>query len=126
MPKESTYCPELPKPAAPYCHAAVANGFAFLSGMLSQNRETGELVLDDIRAQTERILANMEVLVGHLGASMASVVKTTVFLKDLADFGAVNEVYGRFFASDPPARSCVQVARLPLDADIEIEAVVAL
>ncbi len=126
MPKNSVYCPDLPKPAAPYCHAAVANGFAYLSGMLSQNRETGELALDDIRAQTERILSNMEVLVGHLGATMKSVVKTTIFLKDMGNFGAVNEVYGRFFADEPPARSCVQVARLPLDADVEIEAVVAL
>jgi 2-iminobutanoate/2-iminopropanoate deaminase len=126
MPKESRYSARLPKPVAPYCHAAVANGFAYLSGMLSQEAASGEFVFDAIEDQTRRILTNLRTLVEDLGTDLGSVVKVTIFLRDMAVFGAVNAVYGEFFATDPPARSCVAVAGLPKDADIEIEAVVAL
>lgn len=126
MPKESRYSDRLGKPVGPYCHAAVANGFAYLSGILSQDPATGEFVFDAIEDQTRRILTNMRTLLEDLGADMGAVVKCTIFLTDMSVFAAVNGVYGEFFAENPPARSCVAVAGLPKGADIEIEAIAVL
>jgi len=125
MGKTSFYSGKLPKPVAPYCHAARAGGLVFLSGMLSQDSATGEFVFDDIQAQTRRIMTNMRSLLGDLGLDMGAVAKVTIFLTDMSQFRLVNEVYGEFFADQPPARSCVAVAALPLGAPIEIEAVAA-
>jgi 2-iminobutanoate/2-iminopropanoate deaminase len=84
---------------------------------------SGKLVEGDIRVQTERVLRNLQAVLEAAGSSLGAVVKTTVFLQDMDDFAAMNEVYGRFFGDEPPARSAVQVARLPLDVRVEIEAV---
>jgi 2-iminobutanoate/2-iminopropanoate deaminase len=121
----ATNSPSLPKPVAPYSHAAEAGGLIFVSGMLSWDRAAGEFVFDEVTAQVDRILTNLAVLLEDLGRGMGDVAKVTIFLTDLGGFASVNEVYARFFGSDPPARSCVQVAALPLGADIEIEAIVA-
>jgi 2-iminobutanoate/2-iminopropanoate deaminase len=115
-----------PKPIGPYSQAIKSSGFIFLSGQVALDPKTGELAAGDIRQQTERTLNNIKVILEAAGANLHHVVKTTVFLKDLADFSAMNEVYGRFFASAPPARSTVQVARLPKDALVEIEVVAAM
>jgi 2-iminobutanoate/2-iminopropanoate deaminase len=123
MSKRSFYSDKLPKPVAPYCHAARAGGLMFLSGMLSQDPATGKLVLDDIQSQTRRILTNMRALLGDLSFEMTDVAKVTIFLTDMSQFKLVNEVYREFFAGEPPARSCVGVAALPLGALIEIEAI---
>jgi 2-iminobutanoate/2-iminopropanoate deaminase len=110
-----------PKPIGPYSQATKANGLLFLSGQVALDPKTGELLAGDIRQQTLRTLENIKGILEAAGANLHHVLKTTVFLKDINDFAAMNEVYGRYFSSAPPARSTVQVARLPKDALVEIE-----
>jgi 2-iminobutanoate/2-iminopropanoate deaminase len=112
-----------PKPIGPYSQAVLANQFLFLSGQMPLDPKSGEMVGVDIGQQTERVLENIKGVLEAAGANLQHVVKTTVFLKDMNDFGAMNEVYGRYFSSAPPARSTVQVARLPKDALVEIEVI---
>ena len=112
-----------PKAIGPYSQAVVHNGMAFLSGQVPFDPATGELVTGDIAAQTERVLTNVKNLLEAAGCSLASVVKTTVFLKDMGNFAQMNEVYGRYFSENPPARSTVEAARLPRDVGIEIECI---
>lgn len=111
-----------PQAIGPYSQAVVSGEWIFTSGQIPLDPQTGEMVEGDVRAQTERVLLNLEAILEAAGASLRDVVKTTVYLADLNDFSAMNEVYARFF-TDPPARSTVQVARLPRDARVEIEAV---
>lgn len=115
-----------PKPIGPYSQAVKSNGFLFLSGQIALHPQTGEFVGSDVRQQTERVLENVKGILEAGGASLHRVVKTTVFLKDMNDFAAMNEVYARYFTSAPPARSTVQAARLPKDALVEIEVIAAL
>ncbi len=112
-----------PKAIGPYSQAIEAGNLIFLSGQIPINPATGEMVSGDIRQQTRRVLENLKHVLESRGLSMKQVVKTTIFFKDLGNFGPVNEVYAAFFPEDPPARSTVQVAGLPRDADIEIEAI---
>jgi len=115
-----------PKPIGPYSQAIRVNGFLYVSGQVALDPKTGEFGGGDIRQQTERVLENAKAIVEAAGTKMAHVVKTTVFLKDMNDFAAMNEVYARHFTSAPPARSTVQVARLPKDALVEIEVIAVL
>lgn len=115
-----------PKPIGPYSQAIKANGFLFVSGQIALDAKTGEFLAGDIRQQTERVLENLKGIVEAGGSHLNRAVKTTVFLKDINDFAAMNEVYGKFFSSAPPARSTIQVARLPKDALVEIDVVAAL
>ncbi len=124
--KETVLTDRGPKPIGPYSQAIRANGFLFLSGQVSLDPKTGELAGNDIRQQTERTIQNVKGILEAAGSNLHHVVKTTVFLKDINDFAAMNEVYGRYFASAPPARSTVQVSRLPKDALVEIEVIAAL
>ena len=110
-----------PKAIGPYSQAIKANGFLFLSGQIPLDPRTQQLVEGDIARQTERVLENLKGIVEAAGSSLDRAVKTTVFLADLKDFAAMNEVYGRYFPSNPPARSTFEVARLPRDARVEIE-----
>jgi len=110
-----------PKPIGPYSQAVRANGFLFVSGQIALDPKTGEMTQGDIVKQTERVLENVKGIVEAAGSKMPHVVKTTVFLKDMNDFAAMNEVYSRYFTLAPPARSTVQAARLPKDALIEID-----
>ena len=112
-----------PKPIGPYSQAIRANGFLYVSGQVALDPKTGEFVGTDIQQQTERTLENVKGILEAAGSNMHHVVKTTVFLKDINDFSAMNEVYGKFFEIDPPARATVEAARLPRDARVEIEAV---
>jgi 2-iminobutanoate/2-iminopropanoate deaminase len=114
-----------PKPIGPYSQGIKSGGFIFLSGQVALDPKSGELTGGDIRQQTERTLNNIKAILEAAGANLHHVVKTTVFLKDLNDFAAMNEVYGRYFTAAPPARSTVQVARLPKDALVEIEVIAA-
>jgi len=114
-----------PKPIGPYSQAIKANGFIYLSGQVALDPKGGELVAADIRQQTERTLENVKGILEAAGVSFHHVIKTTVFLKDMNDFSAMNEVYARYFTSAPPARSTVQVSRLPKDALVEIEVIAA-
>jgi 2-iminobutanoate/2-iminopropanoate deaminase len=112
-----------PKPIGPYSQAIRANGFLYVSGQVALDPKTGQLVGADIRQQTERALENVKGILEAAGSNLHHVVKTTVFLKDMNDFAAMNEVYAKYFPSAPPARSTVQVARLPKDALVEIEVI---
>lgn len=115
-----------PKPIGPYSQAIKSNGFLFASGQIAFDPKTGEMVGDDIRLQTERVLENVKAILEAGGVNLLHVVKTTVFLKDMNDFTAMNEIYARYFTAAPPARSTVQAARLPKDALVEIEVIASL
>ena len=115
-----------PKPVGPYSQATKANGFLFMAGQVSLDPKTGEMIGSDIRQQTQRTLENVKGILEAAGSNLHHVVKTTVFLKDMNDFTAMNEVYAQYFASAPPARTTVQAARLPKDALVEIEVIAAL
>jgi 2-iminobutanoate/2-iminopropanoate deaminase len=112
-----------PKPIGPYSQAIRANGFLYVSGQVALDPKTGEFVGTDIQQQTQRTLENVKGILEAAGSNMHHVVKTTVFLKDIRDFAAMNEVYATFFTLAPPARSTVEVARLPKDALVEIEVI---
>jgi len=115
-----------PKPIGPYSQAVRSNGFLFVSGQVALDPKSGEFVGTDIRQQTERVLENLKAILEAAGVSLHHVVKTTVFLKDMSDFTAMNETYARYFTAAPPARSTVQAARLPKDALVEIDVIAAL
>ena len=112
-----------PKPIGPYSQAIKTNGFIFLAGQVALDPKTGELVGSEIRQQTERALENIKGILEAAGVNLHHVIKTTVFLKDMNDFAGMNEVYARYFTAAPPARSTVQVSRLPKDALVEIEVI---
>jgi 2-iminobutanoate/2-iminopropanoate deaminase len=114
-----------PKPIGPYSQAIKANGFIYLSGQVALDPKSGEMAGADIRQQTERTLENIKGILEAAGVNLHHVIKTTVFLKDMNDFSAMNEVYARYFTSAPPARSTVQVSRLPKDSLVEIEVIAA-
>jgi len=115
-----------PKAIGPYSQAIRANGFVFLSGQIPLDPKTQQVVEGDIAVQTERVLENLKVILEAAGVSFSHVVKTTVFLKDMNDFASMNETYARYFTAAPPARSTVQVSRLPKDALVEIELIASL
>ena len=112
-----------PKAIGPYSQAIQANGFLFISGQIPLDPKTNQLVEGDIRVQTERALENLKGILEAAGSSLGRVVKTTVFLKDMGEFAAMNETYGRYFLSNPPARATVEVARLPRDVRVEIDVI---
>ena len=115
-----------PRAIGPYSQAVKAGDFLFLSGQIPLDPETGQVVTGDISAQTRRVMDNLQAVLAAAGVSLDAVVRTTIYLADLGDFATVNEVYGSYFASPAPARSTVQVARLPRDARIEIDAIAHL
>jgi 2-iminobutanoate/2-iminopropanoate deaminase len=115
-----------PKPIGPYSQAVKCNGFLFASGQVALDPRTNEFIGGDIRQQTERAMENIKAVVEAAGSNLHHVVKSTVFLKDMNDFAAMNEAYGKYFTAAPPARSTVQVARLPKDALVEIEVIATL
>ncbi len=124
--KEVILTPRGPKPIGPYSQAIKSNGWLFLSGQVALDPQSGEFVGADVRQQTERVFENLKAILEAAGTSFHHVVKTTVFLKDMNDFAAMNEVYARYFTAAPPARSTVQAARLPKDALVEIEVIASL
>lgn len=112
-----------PRAIGPYSQAVVAGGFVFASGQIPLDPETGEFVAGGVAEQTEQVLRNLSAVLEAAGTGLAHVLKTTVFLADMNDFAAMNEVYGRYFNDQPPARATVEAARLPRDARVEIEAI---
>ncbi|HOM07277.1 MAG TPA: Rid family detoxifying hydrolase [Syntrophales bacterium] len=120
--KKAVSCHIVPA-IGPYSSAVKAGPFIFCSGQIPLVPDTGEVITADVRRATEQAMRNLEAVLAAAGATLADVVKTTIYLVDMGDFPAVNEVYGRFFTAEPPARATVQVARLPREAPIEIEAV---
>jgi 2-iminobutanoate/2-iminopropanoate deaminase len=112
-----------PKAIGPYSQAIQAGNFLFLSGQIPLDPKTGELVKGDIQQQTRQVLENIKGVLESQGLGMEDIVKVTIFLKDIPNFSQVNEIYSTYFPSSPPARSTVEVAKLPRDAEIEIEAI---
>lgn len=123
MEKKIISTKDAPSAIGPYSQAVEAGGFIFTSGMIPIEPATNELVTGDITVQAERAIKNLLALLEASGSGAENVVKTVVFIKDMNDFAKVNEVYAKYFTGDFPARSCVEVARLPKDVLIEIEAV---
>jgi 2-iminobutanoate/2-iminopropanoate deaminase len=115
-----------PKAIGPYSQAIVWNGVAFLSGQIPLDPASGQLVEGGVAAQTERVLENLKAVLEACGSSLDRVLKTTVFLKDMGDFPAMNEIYARYFSTAPPARATVEAARLPRDVRVEIECIAAV
>ena len=115
--------PKAPAAIGPYSQAVLVNGMLFTSGVIPIDPETNTLVEGDVTVQARQAIGNLKNLIEASGSSMDKVVKTTVFIKDMNDFGKINDIYKDFFTSDFPARSCVEVARLPKDVLIEIEAI---
>jgi 2-iminobutanoate/2-iminopropanoate deaminase len=112
-----------PAAIGPYSQAIRANGFVYVSGQIPIDPQTGEFVAGGVREQTEQVLKNLSAVLNAAGSGLEHVVKTTVFLADMKEFAAMNEVYAKFFAIEPPARATVAAAGLPRDARVEIEAV---
>jgi 2-iminobutanoate/2-iminopropanoate deaminase len=123
MKKRVIQTEKAPKAIGPYSQAIQAGNLLFLSGQIPIDPKTGELVKGDIRQQTQRVLENLKRILESQKLGMEDVVKVTIFLKDIGNFSQVNEVYATYFLSSPPARSTIEVAKLPREADIEIEAI---
>lgn len=121
--KEIISTEQAPKAIGPYSQAVKHNGLVFCSGQIPLDPATGQLIEGGIEAQTVRVLESLGAVLRAAGASYETVLKTTIFVQDLNDFAVVNEVYGRYFPVDPPARATVQAARLPRDVKVEIEAI---
>jgi 2-iminobutanoate/2-iminopropanoate deaminase len=114
---------QAPEAIGPYSQAVVANGFVFTAGQVAFHPSSMQIVDGDVAAQTERVMENLQAILQAAGSDLSAVAKTTVFLRDMNDFAAMNEVYGRWFGDHKPARSTVQAARLPRDVAVEIEAI---
>jgi 2-iminobutanoate/2-iminopropanoate deaminase len=124
---EVVLTPDAPAPIGPYNQGIRVSGtLVFTAGQIPIDPHSGQVVLGDIKSQTRLVLKNLQAILEKGGASLSTVVKTTVFLKDMTEFAGMNEVYAEFFKTDPPARSTVEVARLPRDVRVEIEAVACL
>jgi len=112
-----------PKAIGPYSQAIKANGFVFVSGQVAIDPATQQVISGDVAAQTDRVIKNLAGILKAAGSGLDKVVRTTVFLKNMGDFGAMNEVYGKYFMVEPPARATVEVSRLPKDVDVEIDVI---
>lgn len=121
--KEIVQTEHAPQAIGPYSQAIRSNGLIFASGQIPIDPATGQFVPGGIEEQTQQVLKNLTAVLEAAGSSLDQVVKTTVFLADMQEFAAMNEVYGKFFSKNPPARATVEAARLPRDARVEIEAI---
>lgn len=109
-----------PAPIGPYSHAVIAGNTLYISGQVGKDPKSGELILTEIKAETKQVMQNLQGILSDAGMDFSNVVKTTIFLKDMNNFAAMNEVYGSYFKKDFPARETVQVSKLPLDVNVEI------
>lgn len=121
--REAISTPNAPKAIGPYSQAIKANGFVFVSGQVAFDPATGNLISGGIEQQTEQVMKNLSAILQAADSGWDKVVKTTVFLKNMSEFGQMNEVYGKFLKNAPPARSTVEVARLPRDVSVEIDVI---
>lgn len=112
-----------PAPIGPYSHAVEVNGMLFVSGQIGKDPKTGDLILSDIASETKQVMENLKAILNNAGYGFEHVVKTTIFLSDMNNFAAVNEVYGSYFTGNYPARETVQVAKLPLNVNVEISVI---
>ncbi len=124
--KETISTDKAPKAIGPYSQAVIHGGIVYLSGQIAIEPANNKVIEGGISAQTERVLENVKAILESCGASLESVLKTTVFLKDMGDFTPMNQTYERYFPKNPPARSTIQAARLPRDVSVEIEVIAAI
>jgi len=124
--KKTFYTEKAPKPKGPYSQAVIHNGLLYLSGQIPIDPATGQLVRGTIEEETEAVLENMRILSEEAGAELGHVIKVTCYLADMEDFARFNEVYKKYFPESPPARTTIQAGKLPLDVQVEIDAIVAL
>lgn len=121
--REAVSTSNAPKAIGPYSQAIKANGFVFISGQVAFDPATGNLITGGIEQQTEQVMKNLSAILQAAGSGWDKVVKTTVYLKNMSEFTQMNEIYGRFHTAAPPARSTVEVARLPRDVSVEIDVI---
>jgi 2-iminobutanoate/2-iminopropanoate deaminase len=121
--KKVIYTDKAPKPIGPYSQAVCIDGWLFISGQIPLDPSTGNIITSSFEKQVERVLENLKAIVEYAGGSVSSIVKTTIFLRDISMFPVFNEVYSKYFKEEPPARSVVEVKNLPRNAEIMIEAV---
>lgn len=126
MKKKAVLTQNAPQPIGPYSQAMRVGEWLFCSGQIALDPKTGQLAAQDVEGQTRQVMENLKAVVNEAGACMNCVVKTTIFLKSMNDFPKVNEIYGRYFEQVPPARSTVEVSRLPKDVLVEVEAIVVI
>jgi 2-iminobutanoate/2-iminopropanoate deaminase len=119
--REAVFTPNAPKAIGPYSQAIKANGFIFVSGQVAFDPATGDLISGGVQEQTQQVLKNLEAILVAAGSSWEKVVRTNVYLKNMSEFTQMNEIYGKVFKSTPPARTTVEVARLPRDVSVEID-----
>jgi len=112
-----------PAPIGPYSHAVLAGNTLYISGQVPKDAKTGEMVQGDIKAETKKVMENLEAILNEAGMDFSNVVKSTIFCVDLGNFAAINETYGSFFIKDFPARETVQVSKLPLNSNVEISVI---
>lgn len=124
--KKSITTNQAPPAIGPYSQAIQSNGWLFVSGQIAINPTTNELIGGNINQQTQQVLENIKAIVRSAGSSLADIVKTTVYLKDMNEFQAMNDVYGQYFSQDPPARATIEVTRLPKNVKIEIDAIATI
>lgn len=124
--RQAISTPAAPQAVGPYSQAIRAGSFLFVSGQIAIDPSTGQVVAGDVAAQTRRVMENIGAILKAAGSSFEQVARTTVFLADIADFSAMNEVYATFFSSPAPARSTIEAARLPRDAKVEIDVIALL
>ncbi len=124
--KKIFYTDKAPKPKGPYSQAIIHNGLLYLSGQIPVDPATGQLVRGTVEEETGAVLNNIRIIAGEAGAGLEDVLKVTCYLSDMDDFARFNDVYRKFFQDDPPARTTIQAGKLPLDVQIEIDAIVAL
>jgi 2-iminobutanoate/2-iminopropanoate deaminase len=125
LPKKHVATPLAPRPIGPYSQAVISGGLLFCSGQIGLDPQTGELAAGGIEAQTEQVLKNLVAVLKEAKMGLENVVKTTVYLADFADFAKMNEIYGRHFAKEPPARTTIEAAALPKGAKVEIDVIAA-
>jgi 2-iminobutanoate/2-iminopropanoate deaminase len=123
MKREAVSTKNAPAAIGPYSQGIKAGGFVYVSGQIPMSPDTQEMVTGDIKAQAEQVMENVGAILEAAGSSYDKIVKTTIFLTDMGDFAAVNEVYGKYFSENPPARATIAVAQLPRSAAVEVEAV---
>lgn len=117
--------PQAPAPIGPYSQATLANGTLYVSGQIALDQASGELVSDSIENETHQVMKNLRAILEQAGMGFENVLKCTIFVKDLNNFGRINETYGSYFTSNPPARETVEVSRLPKDVNVEISCIAA-
>ncbi|MBT1702707.1 RidA family protein [Chryseosolibacter indicus] len=123
MTREIIYSPQAPEPIGPYSQAVQAGNLLFISGQIALDKPSGQLVTSDIVSETKLVMYNLEQILKAAGLDFSNVVKSTIFLKDMNAFPKVNEVYGSYFKTAPPARETVEVSRLPKDVNVEISCI---